>query len=168
MSDQTPSQSLKKTVKTALKDTAHAARKVGEDAMQMAREESAATAVTAADWLRAEVEARAEEGKQELSRQGHRLSKAIHARAGASGYGIQQDFLSAVAGGITELSDDLRNRSISSLLTETERFAHRHPGAFALAAAVVGFAAVRFARAGEDGLNLKAAALRESPSAGTA
>lgn len=135
------------TLKQTVKDAAKATREMGADALTTAKAEAKSAASSAAKSLRAEAEARAEEGKAQLSRQGMKLNEVLRNRAESADYAIERRVLNVVAGGVAEMSKDLRGRSVSSIVDETERFARRHPGAFIAGAAIAGFAIARFARA---------------------
>ncbi|MDI3335556.1 hypothetical protein QKW60_03985 [Defluviimonas aestuarii] len=138
---------LKQTIKSAAKTT----REAGTDALKAATEEATSVASSATKSLRAEAEARAEEGKAQLSQQGMKLNDVLRNRAENADYEIERRVLNVVAGSVAELSEDLRSRSISSIIDETERFARTHPGAFVAGAAIAGFALARFARASGRG-----------------
>lgn len=139
------------SLKRTMKDAAQTAQEAGSDALKLAKAEAASAAVTAAKSIRAEAEARADEGKAHVSREGVKLTNALRERARTADFEVERHLLNAVAGSVAEMSEDLRTRSISSLIDETERFARRHPGAFVAGAAIAGFALARFARASGRG-----------------
>ncbi len=141
----------RETLKQTVKDAAKTTRDAGADALQAAKQETARVASSAARSLRAEAETRAEEGKAHLSQQGMKLNDALRNRAENADYEIERRVLNVVASSVAELSDDLRSRSVSSIIDETERFARMHPGAFVAGAAIAGFALARFARASGRG-----------------
>lgn len=137
----------RETLKQTVKDAARTTRAAGADALKAAKDEATKTASSAAKTLRAEAVERVEHGKAQLSNQGMRLNDALLHRADNADYEIERRVLNVVAGSVAELSEDLRSRSVSSIIDETERFASTHPGAFVAGAAIAGFALARFARA---------------------
>ncbi|MCB1338219.1 MAG: hypothetical protein KDK10_12460 [Maritimibacter sp.] len=141
----------RETLKNTAKNAAETARAAGADALKKARDEAAEVVTTAAQAIRAEAEARADEGKAQISREGLRLTDALKERAATADYELERRVLDAVASGVAEMSQGLRTRSVSSIIEDTERFARNHPGAFVAGAAIAGFALARFARASGGG-----------------
>lgn len=150
-------ESMKQTLNAAARSARDAgaealdtARAAGAEAVETVTQEARNLAGTAAQTLKAEVEACAEAGKAQVSDQGLKLTEALKARADQAEYDLERRMLHVIAGGIEDISDDLRSRSFSSLIRETERFARRNPGVFVAGAAVAGFILGRFARASAD------------------
>ena len=125
----------RETLKNTAKNAAETARAAGADALKKARDEAAEVVTTAAQAIRAEAEARADEGKAQISREGLRLTDALKERAATADYELERRVLDAVASGVAEMSQGLRTRSVSSIIEDTERFARNHPGAFVAGAA---------------------------------
>lgn len=136
------------TLKKTVEDAGKSARSAASDALEVAREEAADVAGRAKSALRSEAEARAEAGKDLISDQGLKLAEKL--RSESANDDLQSRILDVVAGSVAEMSEDLRGRSLSSIVDETERFARRHPGAFVAGAAIAGFALARFARASSE------------------
>ncbi len=122
------------TVKKTVEEAARVASDTAAEALGSAKKEAAAVAGRASA-----------AGKDMVSDQGLKLAEKL--RAGTGTDDLQSRILGVVAGSVAELSEDLRGRSLSSLVDDTERFARRHPGAFVAGAALAGFALARFARA---------------------
>ncbi|WP_347311431.1 hypothetical protein [Defluviimonas sp. SAOS-178_SWC] len=135
------------TVKKSVEDVAETVSGSVAAALDYTKQEAAAAAERATAALRSEAQARAEAGKEMVSDQGRKLADRLRADDGADD--LQSRILNVVAGGVSELSDDLRRRSLASLVDEAERFARSHPGAFVAGAAVAGFVLSRFARASQ-------------------
>ncbi len=68
-------------------------------------------------------------------------------RLGAEGdgtTGLSAQVLNGLAGGVATVSDSLRGRTLGDLLADAQGYARRHPGTFAVGAAIAGFALARF------------------------
>lgn len=136
------------TVRKTAADTARKAADVGREALREAKSELGSAATQAKDMAMAEVESRAEDGKDRLADHGQRLADRLRSGAGESEGTVQHRLLDILANGVADISEDLRHQKLSSLIEETERFARRNPGVFVAGAALAGFALARFARAG--------------------
>lgn len=119
--------------------------KTVKETAQVAKEDLSEIAGKAGSVLRSEAEARAETGKEMVSDQGLRLAESLRAAPGADD--LQSRVQNVVASSVADLSEELRQTDLSTLLEGTERFARRHPGAFVAGAAIAGFALARFLRA---------------------
>ncbi len=135
----------RETVKKTVEEAARVASDSAAEALDFAKKEAAVAAGRASETLRSQAEAGAEAGKDMVSDQGLKLAERL--RAGADADDLQSRILNVVAGSVAEMSEDLRGRSLPSLVDETERFARSHPSAFVAGAALAGFALARFARA---------------------
>ena len=58
--------------------------------------------------------------------------------------GLSAQVLNGLAGGVATVSDSLRGRTLGDLLADAQGYARRHPGTFAVGAAIAGFALARF------------------------
>lgn len=94
---------------------------------------------------------KADSARETLSDVGERLSATLQ-RASESGDGdaLKSRMLSSVAEGLNSASNVLRQRSVADLTSDMTSLAKRHPGAFIVAAAVVGFATARFVRSSSE------------------
>jgi len=63
----------------------------------------------------------------------------------------QEQLFGSVAESLAGFADAVRGRDVSEIVEEVSRFGRRNPGAFLGGAALLGFAAVRMARASESG-----------------
>ncbi|MEZ5779805.1 MAG: hypothetical protein R3E44_15725 [Paracoccaceae bacterium] len=141
------SNDLKETASKA----ASAAKEAGREAVDSAKSVAREAASDAKDALRDEARARAEAGKDTVADQGQRVARKIRESAEAKDKdSFQSRLLDTIANGVSGFSEDIRGRSLSSLVEEAEGLARRHPGAFVAGAAVAGFALARFARASGD------------------
>lgn len=66
---------------------------------------------------------------------------------GLRGGSAQEQALSMMADGIADIADGLRDKSLSQLVSDAADLGRRHPVAFLGGAALMGFAAVRLAKA---------------------
>jgi hypothetical protein len=98
------------------------------------------------DDLRDAASASVASAKAGLADGGDRLAAALHDAAEGSRHASAR-VIDAVAGGVSDMTDRLRGGSLSDLVSSTQAYAHRHPGAFAAGAAVAGFALARFLQA---------------------
>ncbi|TPE51671.1 hypothetical protein [Amaricoccus solimangrovi] len=60
---------------------------------------------------------------------------------------LQRDFMRSAAGGLRNVSESLRDKSLGSMVGDLSEFGRRNPTAFLGVAALAGFAMARFARA---------------------
>ncbi len=72
-----------------------------------------------------------------------RLARALKAEARATD-GVPARLLNGMAGGVSTATDGLRGRTLGDLVADAQGYARRHPGTFAVGAAVAGFALARF------------------------
>lgn len=141
-------------IKKSVRDTAEAAKTAGATTLSAARQEVEDAASHAGSALKGAAEGRAEEGRDAVSEHGDALADRLRSRAGDPDHSFRGRLLTVMADGVAEISDDLRGRSLQSILDRTEHFARRHPGAFVAGAALAGFSLARLAmasaRGGED------------------
>lgn len=88
--------------------------------------------------------------KDSIADEGHRLAQSLRSAASDRGESVQARVLDVVAGGVEQVSESMRGRSLSSMYSDVQAFARRNPGAFVAGAAIVGFAVARFVRSGSD------------------
>lgn len=88
---------------------------------------------------------RADAARDTLVQAGDRLAETLQNEAEQS-EGVSSRLLTGLAGGVSSVTDGLRDRSLGDLMTDAKNYAMRHPGAFAVGAAVAGFALARFMR----------------------
>lgn len=132
----------------AVKETAAVAADTAKEAGQKALDEARNRASDAASALRDGAAARADVARDTIADGGQRLAEGLREAAAAQGPGtFPARVLDTVAGGVATLSDQLRDRSLSAVMSDVQGFARRHPGAFVAGAAVAGFALARFTRA---------------------
>ena len=93
-----------------------------------------------------------------LAEQGEQLAAGLKDLAAEQEGGFQSRLLDNIADSIFQAAEGLRGQGLRSALKQTDAFARQNPGAFVATAALVGFAAVRFARS----------ALPEDPGTGQA
>ncbi|RYI03975.1 MAG: hypothetical protein EON48_15535 [Acetobacteraceae bacterium] len=93
---------------------------------------------------------KADAARETLSDVGERLAATLNNASSEDDDALKSRVLSSVAQGLTTASDALRQRSVGELTADVKDLARRHPGAFMVAAAVVGFAAARFVRSSSD------------------
>lgn len=136
-------------ISSTVKDAAEAARDLGANTVRAVKSGAAVIAEDTVDGLRSEATVRAEAGKHAVADQGLRLTAAIQDRAARTDGELERRVLTLLAGGVADMSEDLRHRSVESIYAETERFARQNPGAFIAGAAIAGFALARFARASD-------------------
>ncbi|MCB1339743.1 MAG: hypothetical protein KDK24_01490 [Pseudooceanicola sp.] len=116
-----------------------------KDTASAAKEDLAQVADKAKSAIRAEAEARAELGKDIVSDQGMKLADSLRSDADD----LQARMQNVLAQGVADLSEELRQTNLTTILEGTQDFARRHPGAFVAGAALAGFALARFLRASE-------------------
>ena len=148
----------KSEVKSKLDDAKHAAQDVSKAAVDLARE----TASTVKDEAKTLVEKTAKQvqdvaaeridtARESVADAGSRLAETLQDNA-KDAYGIGAQALSGAADGLTSAAKALRSQSLEDLIGRTKDLAKRHPGAFAVGAAVAGFAVARFLRSSSRAL----------------
>lgn len=139
-----------KDIRTAANEAKETVKDAGREVFAAAKTTVADAATQAGATLRDEAEMRAEAGKKMVAEHGARIAEDLRAKANRQGdVTFRGKMLETVADGVAELSNGLHDRSLSSILEQTERFARRNPGAFVAGAALAGFALARFVRASD-------------------
>ena len=151
-------------LKDTLAATADKARETAAAAIDLAtkagRTVKAEVASHAADTVHAVREAvgeRTEAARDTLVNAGDRLSETLETEA-ESVDGIPARLLTGLASGVKTVTDGLRGRTLGDMLADAQDYARRHPGTFAVGAAVAGFALARFLRASNSRISAEARA----------
>ncbi len=134
------------------------ARKAAEDLKETGKEAlSGAKSVmgsTMSD-LKAGATAKAEEVRETIADEGERMASSLREAAGQQS-GMQGRVLETMASGVASVSDSLRSRDVSTLMSDIQSFAKRNPAIFVAGAAAAGLLLARFAaqasRSQDDGM----------------
>jgi aspartokinase len=127
------------------KETAAAALDVAAEAGRTVTSEVKARAADTVDTVRGAAGERAEAARDTLVTAGERLAETLQSEA-AGKDGVSARVMTGLAGGVTTVTEGLRGKSFGDLVTDAKDYARRHPGTFAVGAAVAGFALARFLR----------------------
>ena len=128
------------------RETAAAALDAASEAGHAVTAKAKARAAEALELVQDVAGESADAARDTLVSTGERLAKTLKAEAGATD-GMPARLLSGLAGGVTTVTDGLRGRTLGDLFVDAKDYARRHPGTFAVGAAVAGFALARFLRA---------------------
>jgi aspartokinase len=128
------------------KETAAAAVDVASEAGRAVKAEVKAHAADTLNTVRTAAGERAEAARDTLVSAGERLSETLQTEAETAD-GMSSRVLNGLAGGVATVTNSLRGRTLGDLMADTKDYARRHPGTFAVGAAVAGFALARFLRA---------------------
>lgn len=139
------------------RETAAAAVDVASEAGRTVKTEVKAHAADTMNTVREAAGERAVAARDTLVHAGERLAETLETEAQAV-EGIPSRLLSGLAGGVTTVTDGLRGRTLGDLLADAQGYARRHPGTFAVGAAVAGFALARFLRASSTRMTAEARA----------
>lgn len=147
----TNSKSLKDTIHdgadAAMKSASHAADKAKDTVRDLASDVSSQASDTLGA-MRDGAVARLDDARDALGESGDKLAETLRRAAEEPAAGsIPARVLTAVAGGVSSAANALHDRSVSEIAADVRALARRNPGAFAVGAAVVGFALARFLRA---------------------
>ena len=117
-----------------------------------ASEEVKAGAQDAADTVSAEAAHYADEAKGAAADEVKDVASALRTAAKEMRSGSAQErTFSQIAEGLADASDAMRDKDLGEMVGAVSNFAKRNPMAFLGSAALIGFAATRFARASTDG-----------------
>lgn len=123
------------------------ARKAAEDLKETGREAlSGAKSVmgsTMSD-LKAGATAKAEEVRETIADEGERMASSLREAAGQQS-GMQGRVLETMASGVASVSDTIRSRDVSTLMSDIQSYAKRNPAIFVAAAAAAGLLLARLA-----------------------
>lgn len=124
------------------------AGRTAEDEARNLRSDAVHEARKLKDQASEEVRARADDAKDTMAEEVSSVGKAFRTASGELREGSPQEQLfSTMAEGLADFADSVRGRSVSDLVHEVSDFGRRNPAAFLGGAALLGFAAVRAARA---------------------
>ena len=145
-------------LKQNLHDTTEAAKATAQSAVDLARDtgetlasEAGSRAARAAGAVKDAVAGGADTARNGVASAGDRLADSLrNAAERVHDGGVPERVLTAVADGVGDAADRLRGQNVADLWTDLRGFAGRHPGAFAAAAAVAGFALARYLRSSAD------------------
>lgn len=138
-------------------ETASAALGVATEAGRTVKADVAAQASDTLHSLRDAAKERTDAARDTLVNAGERLANTLQSEAEGKD-GIPSRLLTGLASGVTTVTDGLRGRTIGDLLADAQGYARRHPGTFAVGAAVAGFALARFLRSSGNGMAAEARA----------
>ncbi len=115
-----------------------------------------------------EVRTRAEGAKSSLADEMASVASALKAAAreydsGSTGSKTFAD----IAEGLERASDTVRHKSLGAMVSDLNSYARAHPAVFLGGAALLGFAASRFAKTSAEGPSRPAAATASAPSTDT-
>lgn len=127
------------------RETAAAAMDVAGEAGRTVKAEVKAHAADTLHSVRAAAGERADTARDTLVSAGERLAETLQTEAGSVD-GMPSRLLNGLADGVTTVTDGLRGRTLGDILSGAQHYAKRHPGTFAVGAAVAGFALARFLR----------------------
>jgi hypothetical protein len=127
------------------KETASAAMEAAGEAGRTMKAEVKAHAADTMNTVRNAAGEKAEAARDTLVNAGERLAETLENEASAT-EGMPSRMLSGLASGVTTVTDSLRGRTLGDILADAQDYARRHPGTFAVGAAVAGFALARFLR----------------------
>ena len=125
------------------KDAVASAMDVAGEAGRTATDEVKAKASEAYETMRDAAGESASAARDTLVGAANRLAETLQAEAQAID-GMPARVLHGIAGGVTSVTDGLRGRTLGDVLAGAQDYARRHPGTFAVGAAVAGFALARF------------------------
>lgn len=135
----------------AVKDGARAAMDTGRDALDQAKSGMSDMASSVMSGLREEAAVRGESLKDGMADEGASIADTLRRAADDRGDdSFAGRLLNTLADGVNTASDDLRGQSLTDTIDSAMAYSRRNPGIFVAAAALAGFALVRFARASGD------------------
>jgi aspartokinase len=157
--DMTPTDLKDKIATTADKarETASAAMDVATEAGRTVKNEIKTQAADTMHAVREAAGERSEAARDTLVNVGERLVETLETEA-ESVDGIPARLLSGLASGVTTVTDGLRGRTLGDMVADAQGYARRHPGTFAVGAAVAGFALARFLRSSSTRMTAEARA----------
>lgn len=138
------------------KETANTAMDMAGEAGRTVKTDLKTRAADTMETVREAASERAGAARDTLVGAGDRLSDTLEAEA-QSVEGIPSRVLHGLADGVATVTDGLRGSSIGDLMAEAQAYARRHPGTFAVGAAVAGFALARFLRSSQQSAEARAA-----------
>jgi hypothetical protein len=127
------------------KDTVSSAAGVMAEAGQSLKAEVKSHVAETVDTVRQAAEDRASAVRDGIVDSGANLASTLKDQAEASD-GLSSRVLGNLASGVSTVTEGLRGRTIGEVMESAQSYARRHPGTFAVGAAVAGFALARFLR----------------------
>ena len=128
-----------------------AASKAGDETRKM-RDDATHEAQSLKDRASQEAHDRAEGAKDSMAEEVSSVGRAFRAASDELREGSPQEkMFSSMAEGLADFANSLRGRSVPDLVHDVSDFGRRNPAAFLGGAALLGFAAVRAARATQEG-----------------
>ncbi len=127
------------------KETAASAMDMASEAGRAVKAEVKTRATDTMNTVRDVAADRADAARDRIVAAGERLAETLQKDADAT-EGTPARLLNGLASGVTSATDSLRGQSFGTLIEGAKDYARRHPGTFALGAAVAGFALARFLR----------------------
>lgn len=127
------------------KDTAASAMDVVSEAGQTLKTEVKSHVNDTVETVRQAAMDRAGTMRDGLVDSAESLASTLKEKAQATD-GMPARVLGDIANGVTSLTEGLRGRTVGEVMESAQAYARRHPGTFAVGAAVAGFALARFLR----------------------
>lgn len=94
--------------------------------------------------LKAGATAKAEEVRETIADEGERMASSLRDAAGQQS-GVQGRVLETMASGVASVSDTIRSRDVTTLMSDIQSYARRNPAIFVAGAAAAGLLLARFA-----------------------
>lgn len=137
-------------------------------AAQNVAESAKSAAATAAETAKKEAHARAEAAKEGVADEVKSVASALRTASDEMRSGSPHErAIGQMAGTLADVSDTIRNQDLGEMVHSVSDFARKNPVVFLSSAALLGFAAARFAKASDnsqpDGPRAPAAAPSTSP-----
>ena len=151
MADPNPPAKSAKTTPPSRSSKTENATAVADDAKEITSDVSQKAASHASD-MKDKAVSYAESQKESVAEEGHNVASALRKAADEMRSGSPQErTLGQIADGIADASDAIKNKDMSEIVGDLNGFARRNPTVFLGAAVLLGFVAVRFAKASSDG-----------------
>ncbi|MGR3761798.1 hypothetical protein ACUXV3_16960 [Roseobacteraceae bacterium NS-SX3] len=126
-------------IKSAAKDAAEDVKSAAKSAAQ-----------SAADTVKSEAHARAESAKEGVADEVQSVASALRTASDEMRSGSPQErAVGQIAGTLADVSDAIRGQDLGDMVNSVSSFARKNPVLFLSSAALLGFAAARFAKSSE-------------------
>ncbi|MFW8635144.1 hypothetical protein [Cribrihabitans pelagius] len=123
-------------IKSAANEAAETAKAMAQDAVETARHEA---------------HSRADAAKESVAKDVKSVASALREASEEMRSGTPQErAIGQIAGTLADVSDSIRDQDLGEMVTSVSSFARRNPVMFLSSAALLGFAAARFAKASEN------------------
>ncbi|QDI74670.1 MULTISPECIES: hypothetical protein [Leisingera] len=114
-------------------------------------EEAKSAAATAAETAKKEAQLRAEAAKESVADEVKSVASALRSASNEMRSGSPHErAIGQVAGTLADVSDSIRNQDLGDMVHSVSDFARKNPVMFLSSAALLGFAAARFAKASDS------------------